>query len=71
MQRIQLNVEQLLDIADRGNADRHVGNQQREAIGVVGDVVTGLAEGVLGVSAHAPRFSAEHPASCKGIGQCQ
>ncbi len=71
LDRVELYSKERLDITDGSDADRHVGNQQRKAIGVVGDVVAGLAEGVFGVAAHAAGFATEHAAAGERIGQCQ
>ncbi|EHC61297.1 hypothetical protein LTSEINV_1066 [Salmonella enterica subsp. enterica serovar Inverness str. R8-3668] len=61
--------EQFGAIADSGDGNSHVGDQQRDAVGIVRHKVAGFTEGIFGVTAHAAGFTAKHTAFRKRPGQ--
>src|SRR5471030_1967620 len=69
-QRRQSNAKQLRTVTDGGNSDGNIGDQQGNAIGIVGHKVAGLAEGIFSVTSHAAGFAVEHATFGKRIGQC-
>ena len=68
--RGQADAQQFGSVADTSQSNGDIGKEQRNAVGVVGQKISGFAEGILGVAAHARSF-AEHSAFGESIGKTQ
>ena len=62
LHRGQRRAKQLCAVTDSGNGNRHIGDQQRHAIGIVRHKVTGLTKRIFGIAAHPAGLAAEHAA---------
>ena len=67
--RRRIEAEECNGITDGRNGNGDVRNQERNAIGVVGQERARFAESIFSISAHAAAIARKHAAFCESVGE--